>query len=202
MAVLAKICLDESLPIRELCPGLPADLEAALTTMLAKERAARPRDATLVEVTLTAIGERLERASLEPSGLGPSAQVRLARDTLTAGEQRVICVVLVTRPRPRPAPPPAPELETEAEAEAEDRPPPADARQVAETVVLPATNFFDEADFEGLRATLDPYGRARRSPARWIDGRDPGPAAARPRTRPPRPRCARCACAPRCRRSP
>ena len=59
MAVLAKICLDESLPVRELCPGLPQDLEGLLEKMLAKERGARPRDATAVAVELTRIGERL-----------------------------------------------------------------------------------------------------------------------------------------------
>ena len=101
MAVLAKICLDESLAIRELCPGLPADLEATLTNMLAKERDARPRDAAAVEAELTAIRERLDPTSRDSSGRSTTAVVRPARDTLTTGEQRVICVVLVTRPRPR-----------------------------------------------------------------------------------------------------
>ena len=150
MAVLAKICLDESLAIRELCPGLPADLEATLTTMLAKERDARPRDATSVEADLTAISQRLDRAARDSSGAAAATgTVRLARDTLTTGEQRVICVVLVTRPRPRP------ELSL---PEPEARAPEPEARRAAETVVLPSNRSFDEADFEGLRATLVPYG--------------------------------------------
>ena len=148
MAVLAKICLDESLPIRELCRGLPPDLEAALATMLAKERGARPRDATSVEADLTAIGERLARASHEPSARLPSVQ-RPARDALTAGEQRVICVVLVTRPKPRPEIPGVEDGAAPAER---------DATHAAKTVVLAASESFDEAAFEGLRATLVPYG--------------------------------------------
>src|SRR5581483_7133202 len=154
MAVLAKICLDESLAIRELCPGLPADLEATLTNMLAKERDARPRDAASVEAELTAIRERLDPTSRDSSGRSTTAIVRPARDTLTTGEQRVICVVLVTRPRPRQElalpEPSSPSPAGTAEAEAK--------RATEKTVVLPANRSFDEADFEGLRATLVPYG--------------------------------------------
>jgi len=182
MAVLAKICLDESLQIRELCRGLPPDLEAALGMMLAKERGARPRDATSVEAELTAIGERLAHASLEPSARGTAPQVRLSRDALTAGEQRVICVVLVTRPKPRPDLPPAeddaPGDETARQASPQARPqtsadahagaPPSALENAhanalarahaAKTVVLAASDSFDEAAFAGLRATLVPYG--------------------------------------------
>jgi len=161
MAVLAKICLDESLAIRELCPGLPADLEATLTNMLAKERDARPRDAASVEAELTAIGERLDPSSRDASGRSTTAVVRPARDTLTTGEQRVICVVLVTRPRPRqelalPESSPSPAAGAEAGTRGAGD---AEAKRAAEkTVVLPANRSFDEADFEGLRATLVPYG--------------------------------------------
>ena len=149
MAVLAKICLDESLAIRELCPGLPADLEATLTTMLAKERGARPRDGTALEADLNAIRERLDRDSRDPAGRADAGPIRLTREALTAGERRVICVVLVTRPRLRPELPPA---------EADAPPPAPEARYSAPTLVLPGTGAFDEADFEGLRATLVPYG--------------------------------------------
>ena len=61
MAVLAKICLDEPVSVRELCPGLPPDLEQVLTRMLAKERGGRPPDATGVAVELQRIAERLAR---------------------------------------------------------------------------------------------------------------------------------------------
>ena len=163
MAVLAKICLDESLPIRELCPGLPADLEATLTRMLAKERDARPRDAASVEAELTAISERLDRTSRDASGRAAATVARPARDTLTTGEQRVICVVLVTRPRPRQelaltdssSPPSSP---SPSSPDGGARAAETEARRVAETLVLPSNRSFDEADFEGLRATLVPYG--------------------------------------------
>jgi serine/threonine protein kinase len=164
MAVLAKICLDESLAIRELCPGLPADLEATLTNMLAKERDARPRDAATVETELTAIGERLDPTSRDSSGRSTTAVMRPARDTLTTGEQRVICVVLVTRPRPRQelALPDASSPSSPSSlpgGDAGTRAAEAEAKRAAEkTVVLPANRSFDEADFEGLRATLVPYG--------------------------------------------
>ncbi|HET6149010.1 MAG TPA: protein kinase [Polyangia bacterium] len=150
MAVLAKICLDESLPIRELCPGLPADLEAQLTRMLEKEPSARPRDATSVEAELAAISDRLARAARDPASQAAATRpLRPVRDALTAGEQRVICVVLVTRPRPRP----------EANlSDPDERQRPPEARRVEETLVLPTTSTFDKADFEGLRATLVPYG--------------------------------------------
>ncbi len=122
--------------------------------MLAKERDARPRDASSLEAELTAISERLDRTSRDSSGRSTSVVVRPARDTLTTGEQRVICVVLVTRPRPRqelPLPE-SPSSLTDSGVRA------AEAKRVAETVVLPSNRAFDEADFEGLRATLVPYG--------------------------------------------
>jgi len=176
MAVLAKICLDESLPIRELCPGLPADLEAQLTRMLEKEPTARPPDATSVEAELAAISERLARASRDPAAQAAAARpLRAVRDTLTAGEQRVICVVLVTRPRPRPeanlsnpepskgSGPPAMgsgggPAYARRDSDPDERLQRPETRRVEETVVLPHSATFDEADFEGLRATLLPYG--------------------------------------------
>ena len=99
MAVLAKICLDEPLPVRDLCPGLPQDLEQVLTRMLAKERGARPPDATSVAVELARVAERLADAEGEPAPPPGSITMRIDRGALTTGEQRVVCVVLVTRPK-------------------------------------------------------------------------------------------------------
>src|SRR6185369_4283151 len=67
MAVLAKICLDDSLPIRELCTGLPRDLEAALEGMLSKEHQARPRDGSAIEAALAAVAEQLRPADGAPA---------------------------------------------------------------------------------------------------------------------------------------
>jgi tetratricopeptide (TPR) repeat protein len=143
MAVLAKICLDESLPIRQLCPGLPQDLEAALGRMLAKERDARFADAPTVAGELGEIAARLRwQGDAAPDG-AVAAAARAARDTLTAGEQRVICVVLATRPKAGGAAAPAPDPRTSAG----DR-----------TLILTTTPAFDAADVEKLRAALGPYG--------------------------------------------
>ena len=79
MAVLAKICLDESLPIRELCPGLPKDLEVTLTNMLAKERGGRPPDAAAVEAELTAIGEAARYARRAIRRAAPATAIVRAR---------------------------------------------------------------------------------------------------------------------------
>ena len=147
MAVLAKICLDESLKVRELCPGLPRGLESLLEKMLAKERIGRPADASSVAVDLTALGKHLQLTdsmSGRTDALGPA---RLARDTLTSGEQRVICVVLVTRPKPMDG------------LDGSWPGPPLPAAAVDQTTILPATAaLFDETDFEALRGALLPYG--------------------------------------------
>jgi tetratricopeptide (TPR) repeat protein len=142
MAVLAKICLAESLPLRELCAGLPRELEATLGRMLAKERSGRPPDGSAVEVALGAVSEDLERSSTNPSGRVATELLRPARDTLTSGEQRVICVVLVTRPN-----------EPGDAATAPPRDLPND-----DTIILPASAAFDQTGGEGLRQALEPYG--------------------------------------------
>ncbi len=149
MAVLAKICLDESLPIRDLCPGLPRDLEQILARMLAKERGARPPDATGVAVELSRVKERLAREDGTPADRSGSVTMRIERGALTAGEQRVVCVVLVTRPKTPTHPPiPAPPLVEPARLERLD----------TETIVLESEARFDPGDIDQLRAALQPYG--------------------------------------------
>jgi tetratricopeptide (TPR) repeat protein len=151
MAVLAKICLDESLPVRDLCPGLPQDLEQILTRMLAKERGGRPPDATSVAVELTRVADRLADAEGQPAPVPGGVTMRIERGALTTGEQRVVCVVLVTRPK-APIDPRARTLGLPA--------PSAQARRPFETdtLVLPNDSPFDPADVDQLRAALQPYG--------------------------------------------
>jgi tetratricopeptide (TPR) repeat protein len=167
MAVLAKICLDEPVPVRELCPGLPPDLEQVLTRMLAKERGGRPPDATGVAVELQRIAERLADAEGKPAPAPGSTTMRIERGALTSGEQRVVCVVLVTRPKPG----------AEADVTAAhpvrtmELPPgelapgelPSDAARArqpleTETVILRNESHFDPGDVDQLRAALQPYG--------------------------------------------
>lgn len=146
MAVLAKICLDESLPIRELCPGLPAPLLLLLEQLLAKRPDQRPARAEDVLVAL-------EARELEGGDDAEAATVALAhrearragtiRQTLTAGEQRVISVVLVTRPKPR------------LGAMSADLEEPGTRR----TLVLPlGAPLLSEEEWRLLRADLEPLG--------------------------------------------
>jgi eukaryotic-like serine/threonine-protein kinase len=149
MAVLAKICLDESLPIRELCPGLPSDLEQLLARLLAKERGRRPPDATGLASELERVADRL---NVESAGIAvprPVPASRSTRETLTAGEQRVACVVLVTRPNPGASASDHDRLLAEALAR---------AAGTSATMVLPHAGGFDETDFDQLRGALEPYG--------------------------------------------
>jgi predicted ATPase len=154
MAVLAKICLDESLPVRELCPGLPEDLEQILSRMLAKERGARPPDATSVAVELGRIAERLAAGEGRPGAPPGSVTMRIERGALTAGEQRVVCVVLVSRPGAVPKVPAPRTLELAPLRDAES------GRQQLETdtIVLRSESLFDPGDVDQLRAALQPYG--------------------------------------------
>jgi len=156
MAVLAKICLDEPVSIRELCPGLPPDLEQVLTRMLAKERGGRPPDATGVAVELQRIGERLADAEGQPMPVPGSTTMRLERGALTSGEQRVVCVVLVTRPKSVPE---GGSVEAIVAARTLELPPET-ARQPLEneTVILRTEQLFDPSDVDQLRAALQPYG--------------------------------------------
>jgi len=106
------------------------------------------------------LGRLADRLAAE--GDGPSSgrvTVRLSRETLTAGEQRVVCVVLVTRPKRDAgaggsdgAGLPTPD-ELVADARAAARPPSESA-----TIVLPNRAAFDETDFDQLRGALQPYG--------------------------------------------
>jgi eukaryotic-like serine/threonine-protein kinase len=155
MAVLAKICLDESLPVRDLCPGLPQDLEQILTRMLAKERGARPPDATSVAVDLSRIAERLAEVVGKEDPPRGAVTMRIARGALTTGEQRVVCVVLVTRPKSAAAgatpPPPAPPLPGDGAGTRRGELEP-------DTLILANQALFDPADVDQLRGALQPYG--------------------------------------------
>jgi tetratricopeptide (TPR) repeat protein len=152
MAVLAKICLDEPVALRDLCPGLPQDLEQVLQRMLAKERGGRPPDATSVAVELGRVNERLAQAAGATAPLPGSVTTRIERGALTAGEQRVVCVVLVTRPKRAGAqtlelPPALPAVAALARPALE-----------TETIVLRGDTLFDPDDVDQLRAALQPYG--------------------------------------------
>jgi hypothetical protein len=86
IAVLAKIVLEPAPPLRSLRPDVPADLEALVARMLAKEPDERPVDCVALATELRALGE--PRSSPLP------ARVPVA---VTTSERRVASVVLSAR---------------------------------------------------------------------------------------------------------
>ncbi|WP_437732064.1 serine/threonine-protein kinase [Sorangium sp. So ce1335] len=89
LAVLVKVLLDEPPRLRELRPGLPAELDALVASMLAKQPGERPRDGAAVAEALGAI----DLSGVDAAGGGePAAPVRALE--LTSSERRVTCLVL------------------------------------------------------------------------------------------------------------
>jgi tetratricopeptide (TPR) repeat protein len=94
MAVLARILLSDPARVRELRPDVPAELDALVARMLAKDPAARPADGAAVLAALAALGVEPVAAVAPP---GTSV-------VLTDAEQRLVCVVLARATRD-PVPP-------------------------------------------------------------------------------------------------
>jgi tetratricopeptide (TPR) repeat protein len=91
-AVLAKILMEDPPRARELCPEVPPELDDLLASMLAKTAAGRPEDGAAVAVALGDLhaGKAAQAAVAAAKGSPP---------TLTAGEQRLVSVIL-TGPEP------------------------------------------------------------------------------------------------------
>jgi tetratricopeptide (TPR) repeat protein len=87
LAVMAKILLDETPPVAELRPDVPAPLVQVLNRMLAKDPAARPGDGRAVVELLDGLG----RAA------GAAAPASKAPSSLTARERQLLSVVFVGR---------------------------------------------------------------------------------------------------------
>jgi tetratricopeptide (TPR) repeat protein len=113
MAVLAKILLEETPKVRDLCPHAPRQIEDLIARMLAKEPAQRPADAgeltTELGELIARLGPAIDAADTRAAeGLPPRMSTRQVkavaihdkaeRSTLTGTEQRVVCVVLVGSP--------------------------------------------------------------------------------------------------------
>ncbi len=77
MALLTKVLLDEPLPLREACPGLPPELYELEARMLAKRREDRPRDAAEPARLLDEIASVLRDA---PSPASPAPPERPAAE--------------------------------------------------------------------------------------------------------------------------
>jgi tetratricopeptide (TPR) repeat protein len=91
LAVQAKILLEDAPRVDELRTDVPGALCDLVARMLAKEPGRRPADAEAVNRELAAIsrGEVQKRRSERPPGL-------------TTGEQRLLCVVMLSPTRPQP----------------------------------------------------------------------------------------------------
>ena len=83
MALIARILLDDPLPVRELAPACPPEVEALVMRMLAKEPDERFTDGTALATAIAAV-----RATVGAVGdVGPAV-------SLGAHEHRLACLVL------------------------------------------------------------------------------------------------------------
>ena len=102
-AVMAKICLDESVNLARKRPETPADLLALVAQMLAKDADQRPAKADEVARALAAIATQF----IAPDTAGDLAAIRTTRTPtptlVAAGEQRMLAAILVLRQPTGPA---------------------------------------------------------------------------------------------------
>lgn len=85
--VFAKICLDEPIPVADLCPGLPTEASRFIEAMLARDRGRRPANAGLLAKEAARLAQRLSDG--KPKHAAPSSGQRTAM-----GEQRAVLLVL------------------------------------------------------------------------------------------------------------
>ncbi|MGA9652931.1 MAG: serine/threonine-protein kinase, partial [Polyangia bacterium] len=106
-AVMAKICLDDSVDLARQRPETPADLVALIAQMLAKDPAERRAKAAEIARSLGAIaGQFIGRDTA--SDLAAVYQARTPTPSLVAtGEQRILAAILVSRSNPGAAAPAA-----------------------------------------------------------------------------------------------
>lgn len=92
MATLSRILFEETPRVRTLRPDVPPALDMLITSMLAKDPNARPRDGAHVVAALEAI-DSIPEDAVSVSRSVPSVRTRQA---ITANEQQLLCVVLAT----------------------------------------------------------------------------------------------------------
>jgi eukaryotic-like serine/threonine-protein kinase len=142
LAIMARICLDESVSVEARWPELPAAVAALLTRMLAKDPQARPASAA----DLAAEMGDLARALAALGHVTKETAVRVARASvphLAPVEQRVVCAILISRSQ-------ASEESGEVRAGTWDVP--------ASTSPLALTDVFDEATLARIQQAVAPFG--------------------------------------------
>jgi len=82
LAVLAKVCVDEPIALRNLCPKLPTGFAEQIGHMLAKSPSQRPQDAEQLLLSLSHIG------------IDSTREVTTFTDSLSMEEQRVVFVLM------------------------------------------------------------------------------------------------------------
>ncbi|HWO20283.1 MAG TPA: protein kinase, partial [Kofleriaceae bacterium] len=89
--ILGKILLGDTPRVSALWPEVPAELDALIATLLAKDPAHRPRDGTHLAAALAALAPRVDGAAMAPQGCvsRPSA--------ITGTERRLMAVVVLGR---------------------------------------------------------------------------------------------------------
>jgi tetratricopeptide (TPR) repeat protein len=85
MALLAKILIEDVVPLGTVRPGVPQAIDRLVGTMLSKGRGERPADAAEVVARLDALAERIPTALGLPTTRGASS--------LTGNEQVLLCVI-------------------------------------------------------------------------------------------------------------
>jgi tetratricopeptide (TPR) repeat protein len=98
VAVMAKICVDETISVEARHPDLPAPVAALLTRLLAKRPEDRPGSAVDVAQEIGSVVERLLAAGLTTGELVRRRSSRVSVPALATLEQRPACVILVSRP--------------------------------------------------------------------------------------------------------
>jgi serine/threonine protein kinase/tetratricopeptide (TPR) repeat protein len=146
LAVLAKICLEDSVSVETRHPDLPASVAALLSRMLAKNPDARPASAAdlaqeigaLVDSLVAAGHVTAERMEARPRSIVPH---------LATAEQRVVSAILVSRPR------------DEEDIARKEVPPRVGTWDVPTAGRQPSmTDAFDEPMFNRIRETVIPFG--------------------------------------------
>jgi serine/threonine protein kinase len=141
MEVMAKICIGAPPRLAPVCPNLPPRLEQVIESMLKQDRRERPSDAGKLAAALADVSPDLGDAN-DPLACEPPPTTH---GTLTDGEQRVMCALMIAAVAP-------------AQPSPEGRLPPrrVDPGMKATSVVMPTVLPANETGV--LQKAVEPFG--------------------------------------------